>query len=79
MPTMPERMATVETEVKYIRTKVDSIEGKVDTLVAAEHRRRGAAAQRQMDWKKAGISLTFLTIVINVLFNLPEIAKAVGQ
>jgi hypothetical protein len=70
---MPERMASIETRVSAIELNTAEIKDDVKALLAWRDEERGARAQRQVDWKKAGTGLTVLTIIINILFNAPGV------
>lgn len=70
MPTMPERMATVETKVSRIDSTVTAIDSKVDILLAWQNQERGAKAQRSISMKQFGIGLTIATFIINLAFKV---------
>lgn len=47
MPTMPERMATVETKVSAIDSRTANTDHKVDLLVSWMHEQRGVKKERE--------------------------------
>ena len=70
MPTIPERLATLETKVAVIETNTTETKGDVKLLLAWRNEERGAKAQRALSMKQLGTGLTILTIVINIVFRV---------
>ena len=58
MPTMPERMTAVETELKSVKEDVTVIKGDVKRLVSWVSEERGARAQRSDSNRKAMAIMT---------------------
>ena len=69
MPTMPERMATVEANLATASSDVSEIKRDVKTLLRWYDEERGARKQRQFSVKQIGAGLTVLTFVINLAFK----------
>ena len=78
MPTMPERMSVVETELKSVKTDVAEIKSDVKTIVGWMNEERGAREQRSSGEKKmlavvsaiAGLIAACVGFVVDALFPL---------
>lgn len=70
MPTLPERMVAVETEVRQVRSDTTEIKQDVKTLLRWRDEERGARAQRALSFKFFAATLSVVTIVINVIFKV---------
>jgi len=74
MPTMPERMATVETKVETIDRRTEDTDKKVDLLVGWMNEERGAKLQRDRDARRnrtvVGAAATLLGALGSAAYNL---------
>lgn len=81
MPTMPERMAKLETRMEVVEANTSEIKGDVKQLLSWRDEERGAVAAakaihdraeaaRSRRIKQIGVLLTIATIIINVLFKV---------
>ena len=67
MPTLPERMAVVETKVTKVERVTDRIEHKVDELIAWRDEERGARKQRAASLRWIATGLTVLSAIVSAI------------